>query len=150
MTTTSSVSKRPRGCKNGCRHVGRSMVAPNSGWCRKLRAFRTTCRGASALRVPSSKTANDRLALSLSLSISFPAQRFVSRSKHRLASVHHIRIPPVCIFCFVMPGRRGANGEQQYTLFWHDVEIFPPKMTKRGPRPRVCQSAPGGVKTVIG
>ena len=49
-----------------------------------------------------------------------------------------------------MPGRRGGNGERRNTLFWHDVEIFPPKMTKKGPRPRVRQSAPGGVETVIG
>jgi hypothetical protein len=73
----------------------------------------------------------DRISLSLSLSISFPAQSFVSRKKYRLAPVHHISIPPFIIFLFCYGGRRGGDGEQQYILFCHDVEIFPPKMTKK-------------------
>src|SRR3990170_4232722 len=119
---------------------------------RRRRPGKTTFRvpGASALRALSSKTANDRLSLS---------QSFVSRPKFRLpleisSRARSSYLYPshfcICIFCFVMPGRRGGNGEREHTLFWHDVEIFPPKMTKKGPRPRVCQSAPGVVKTVIG
>src|SRR3990170_661191 len=54
-----------------------------------------------------------------------PARNIVSRPFLIFVSL------PFCIFCFVMPGRRGGNGEQQYTLFCHDVEIFPPKMTKK-------------------
>ena len=45
---------------------------------------------------------------SLSLSISFPAQSFVSRSKHRLAPVHHIWIPPFSIFVVVLLCRGDA------------------------------------------
>jgi hypothetical protein len=71
------------------------------------------------------------LSLSLSRSISFPAQSFVSRKKYRLAPVHHISIPPFIIFLFCYGGRRGGDGEQQYILFCHAVEIFPPKMTKK-------------------
>jgi len=97
------------------------------------------------------KQNRQRPSLSLSLAkfrfppkVPSPARNIVSRPFIIFVSL------PFCIFCFVMPGRRGGNGEQQYTLFCHDVEIFPPKMTKKGPRPRVCQSAPGVVKTVIG
>src|SRR3990170_1942824 len=84
--------------------------------------------------------------------ISFPAQSFVSLSRRPLAPVLPIWLPPFCIcfFGFALSGRRRRNGEQQHTGFWHDSEIFPPKITKKWPRPRVSQSAPGGVKTGIG
>src|SRR3990170_2456969 len=39
------------------------------------------------------------------------------------------RSRPFVLFCY--DGRRGGDGEQQYNLFWHDVDIFPPKMTKK-------------------
>src|SRR3989337_83630 len=64
------------------------------------------------------------------------SQTFVSRPKFRLPLEISSRArssyldPPFCIFCFVMPGRRRGNGEQQHTQFWHDGEIFPPKISK--------------------
>jgi hypothetical protein len=61
-------------------------------------------RPASALRVLTSKTADDRLSRSLSLKISFPAQSFVSRSSYSSRAVHRIRIPPICIFLFCYAG----------------------------------------------
>jgi hypothetical protein len=54
---------------------------------------------------------------SLSLSISFPAQSLVSRSKYRLACVHHNSIPPIIIFCFVMAGGAAATVNNNTTYF---------------------------------
>jgi hypothetical protein len=95
-------------------------------------------------RVPSASRARPHYALSqaksqttaslsLSIKISFPAQSFVSRSKHRIEPVHHIWIPPLSNFCccFVMLWRRRGDGEQEHTLLLHDGDIFPPKMTKK-------------------
>jgi hypothetical protein len=83
------------------------------------RPVKTTLRvpGTSAPRVVSNETANDRISLSLSLSISFPAQSLVSRSKYRLACVHHNSIPPIIIFCFVMAGGAAATVNNNTTYF---------------------------------
>ena len=78
------------------------------------------------------KANRERPHLSLSLS-----QDFVSRPKLR----HPLQIssrarssylhPSLLYFCFSSRGDARGNGEQQRTLFWHDGEIFPPKMAKK-------------------
>jgi hypothetical protein len=78
-----------------------------------------------------------------------------SRARNIVSRPFVVFVSPPSHFCifFVLLCRGDAVAtvnDNIYALFWHDVEIFPPKMTKKGPRPRVCQSAPGGVKTVIG
>jgi hypothetical protein len=68
----------------------------------------------------------------LSLSLNF-----VSRPKFRVPLEIPTRVrssyfdPAHYYFLFSYGGRRGGDGEQQYNLFWHDVDIFPPKMTKK-------------------
>jgi hypothetical protein len=57
---------------------------------------------------PNRKRPDLSLSLYLSIKISFPAQSFVSRSKHRLAPVHHIWIPPFSIFFVVLLCRGDA------------------------------------------
>jgi hypothetical protein len=62
---------------------------------------------------------------------------FVSRPKFRVPLEIPTRVrssyfdPAHYYFLFSYGGRRGGDGEQQYNLFWHDVDIFPPKMTKK-------------------
>jgi hypothetical protein len=102
--------------------VGEAWWRPRPG--------KTTLRvpGTSAPRVVSNETANDRISLCLN---------FVSRPKFRvpLEIPTHGRSsyfdPAHYYFLFCYGGRRGGDGEQQYNLLWHDVDIFPPKMTKK-------------------
>jgi hypothetical protein len=174
MTTTASVSKRSRRCKNGYRNMSRSLVAPKSGmvseiggntvitfvagnvgWPRKGQRNRGKWapapaatgpgegrgRGRDPGRPPSASRAcphhascqtKPQTTASLALSqfrfppkVSCPARNTDSRPFIILRS------GPLLLFLFCYGGRRGGDGEQQYTLFCHDVEIFPPKMTKK-------------------
>jgi hypothetical protein len=167
MTTTASVSKRSRRCKNGYRNMSRSLVAPKSGmvseiggntvitfvpgnvgWPRKGQRNRGNWaptpaatgpserrgRGRDPGRPPSASRARPHHAsretkphLSLSISISFPAQSFESRSKRRLAPVHHILIRPIISFCFVMAGDAAAMVDNNTPYFGTTWRFSRPK-----------------------
>ena len=98
----------------------------------RRRTGRATFRvpGASALRVVSSQIANDRLSLSLSLKLSFPAQSFVSRLKYRLALVHHIWIRPFLFFVLSCRGDAVAMVNNNTPNFGMTVRFSRPKCRK--------------------
>src|SRR3989337_1554533 len=89
--------------------------------------------GASALRALSSKTANDRISLSRNF-VSRPKFRPPLEISSRARSSYSYPLSPIFVFFFVLLCRGdavAAVNDNIYALFWHDVEIFPPKMTKK-------------------
>ena len=57
--------------------------------------------------------------------VSSPARNILSCPFFLFGSI------PFVFFCFVLLGRRRGHGELLHTVFWHECESFPPKITKK-------------------